>query len=557
MPPTLREDRIVLALEALQNDKNLTERAAAKIYGVDRRTLGRRRAGKPARRDMPVNSRKLTDLEEHTIVQYVLELDARAFPPRLRGVEDMANHLLHERDAPPVGKLWAHNFVKRQPRLRTRRTRRYDYQRAKCEDPKVIGDWFTLVRNVKAKYGILDDDVYNFDETGFIMGMIFPGMVVTTSDGRGKAKLAQPGNREWATVIQGVNALGWAIPPFIILAAQYHLANWYQECGLPLDWRIATTDNGWTTNAVGLDWIKHFDYHTAPRTKGIYRLLILDGHESHHSTEFELYCRDNKIITLCMPAHSSHKCQPLDVGCFGPLKQAYGRYVEELMRAHINHISKLEFLCAFREAFFASMTERNIQGGFAGAGIVPFDPERVLSKLDVKLHTPTPPNSRPGTAQPWVSKTPHNPQEASAQSNLIKTHIASHQNSSPASMLAAVDQLTKGTTAVMHQVALLQSEVSTLRKANEALSKRRRAKKTRVQLGGSLTVQDAQDLLDQRAVGKGVVQETQPDGSGTGGARAKVRRCGTCGKPGHNARTCQEAVEVADTAISDVIVVSS
>ena len=81
------------------------------------------------------------------------------------------------------------------------------------------------MRNVKAKYGILDDDVYNFDETRFIMGIIFPGMVVTTSDGRGKAKLARPGNREWATVIQGVNALGWAIPLFIILAAQYHLAN--------------------------------------------------------------------------------------------------------------------------------------------------------------------------------------------------------------------------------------------------------------------------------------------------------------------------------------------
>ncbi|KAK0747119.1 hypothetical protein B0T18DRAFT_413142, partial [Schizothecium vesticola] len=78
-----------------------------------------------------------------------------------------------------------------------------------------------------------------------MMGIIFAGMVVTTSDGRGKAKLAQPGNREWATVIQGVNALGWAIPPFIIyhdpgcniiLAAQYHLANWYTECDLLADW---------------------------------------------------------------------------------------------------------------------------------------------------------------------------------------------------------------------------------------------------------------------------------------------------------------------------------
>ena len=285
-----REARINLALEAVRENPKLSLFAASKIYSVSYTTLYNRRAGRPTRRDIPANSRNLTDLEEQTIVQYVIELYTRAFPLRLCGVEDMANQLLRVRDAPPVGKRWAHNFVRRKEELRMRWTRRYDYQRAKCEDPKIISEWFALVQNVKAKYGIVEDDIYNFDETGFMMGIIFAGMVVTTSDGRGKAKLAQPGNREWATVIQGVNALGWAIPPFIILAAQYHLANWYTECNLPADWRIATTDNGWTTNAVGLDWIKHFDFHTVPRTKGKYRLLILDGHESYHSTEFELHC---------------------------------------------------------------------------------------------------------------------------------------------------------------------------------------------------------------------------------------------------------------------------
>ena len=140
---------------------------------------------------------------------------------------------------------------------------------------------------------------------------------------------------------------------------------------------------------------------------------------------------------------------------------------------------------------------------------------------------------------------------------LIKTRIANHQNSSPTSMLAAVDQLTKGTTAVMHQVALLRSEVSSLRKANEALSKRRRAKRTRVQLGGSLSVQDTTNLLDQKAVGGEAVGETRPDGGNPGESRTKVRYCSACGKPGYNARTCQEAVEGSDSAISDVIIVSS
>ena len=52
------------------------------------------------------------------------------------------------------------------------------------------------MRNVKAKYSIVDNDIYNFDETRFMMGIIFAGIVVTTSDSRSKAKLAQPSNRE-------------------------------------------------------------------------------------------------------------------------------------------------------------------------------------------------------------------------------------------------------------------------------------------------------------------------------------------------------------------------
>ncbi len=124
-------------------------------------------------------------------------------------------------------------------------------------------------------------------------------------------------------------------------------------------------------------------------------------------------------------------------------------------------------------------------------------------------------------------------------------------------MLATVDQLTKGTMAIMHQVALLRAENLTLRKANEALSKRRRAKQTRIQLGGSLAIQDVQDIVGQGAVGREGVQETQSGGSGAGGVRTRVRCYSICGKPGHNARTCREVAEASDSAASNVIIVSS
>jgi hypothetical protein len=539
------ESQVLLAIQAMQNDPKLSARAAGKIYSVDHHKLSSRKQGVRPRRDIAANSRKLTDLEETTIVQYILDLDSRAFPPRLRNVEDMANNLRAACDASRVGPRWASNFVKRRPELKTRYNRKYDYQRALCEDPEVACGWFRLVENTINKYGIDASDIYNFDETGFMMGIISTGMVVTAAERCERAKSAQPGNREWVTVIQGINSQGWAIPPFIIVAGQYHLSAWYESSPLPLDWVIAVSENGWTTNERGLEWIQHFDKHTKTRTKGVYRLLILDGHESHHSTDFELYCKDNKIITLCMPPHSSHILQPLDVGCFGPLKMAYGRQIEDMMRMHITHITKLDFFPAFFAAFQAAMTEKNIQGGFRGTGLVPFNPESVILKLDIKLKTPSPANSRPSTALPWVYKTPNNPVEATSQSEFVKRRIAVHQNSSPTSIYQAIDQFAKGTSVVMHKLTLLQAEVTALREANELLSKRRRAKKTRLRQGGSLSLQNGQELQDEKDVAQQIKQETQSGSGRKPRVETRARRCGNCGQTGHNARTCQEDVDMS------------
>ncbi|RFN47269.1 hypothetical protein FIE12Z_8482 [Fusarium flagelliforme] len=201
MPPDNKEARILLALQALKNDPKLSIRRAAEIYNVHYRTLHRRHKGSQSRRDIIPKSRKLSDLEEQIIVQYILDLDSRGFPPRLRGVEEMANRLLADRDASPIGINWASNFVKRQPELKTCFQRRYDYQRAKCEDPTIIRNWFRLVQNTIAKYGIRSDDIYSFDETGFMMGMISSGIVVTRAERHGRPKSVEPGNREWVTVI--------------------------------------------------------------------------------------------------------------------------------------------------------------------------------------------------------------------------------------------------------------------------------------------------------------------------------------------------------------------
>jgi hypothetical protein len=139
-----------------------------------------------------------------------------------------------------------------------------------------------------------------------MIGVISTATVVTSSEGRAKAKKIQLGNREWVIVIQGVNSQGWNVPPFVVVTGKNHLASWYQNSGFLPNWVISVTNNGWTTNEKGVDWIRYFEKHTKPQTTSVYRLLVLDGHESHHSAEFEVYYKEHNIITLCIPAHSSH-----------------------------------------------------------------------------------------------------------------------------------------------------------------------------------------------------------------------------------------------------------
>jgi hypothetical protein len=120
----------------------------------------------------------------------------------------MANRLLDDRHAPRVGARWAMNFVMRQPLLKIRFQRRYGYQRAKCKDLTIIRNCFRLVQNTIAKYGIHSDDIWNFNETGFIMGVFLTSMVITYIERHKRPKGLQQGNREWITVIQAINTAG-------------------------------------------------------------------------------------------------------------------------------------------------------------------------------------------------------------------------------------------------------------------------------------------------------------------------------------------------------------
>src|SRR5687768_5454065 len=126
------------------------------------------------------------------------------------------------------------------------------------------------------------------------------------------------------------------------------------------------------------------------------------------------------------------------MGCFRPLKKAYGQEIKHLIKCSITHVSKTEFLSAFYAAFRATMTERNIKGGFRGAGLTPLDTEHVISKLDVKLHTLMPPKGTPELPDPCVSKTPRTIKETASQSAYLQNPIRKYKSSSLALIIDAI-----------------------------------------------------------------------------------------------------------------------
>ena len=277
-----------------------------------------------------------------------------------------------------------------------------------------------------------------------------------------------------------------------------------------------------------------FEKHIAHRTKGIYRLLIIDGHGSHLTPEFDLFCKEHSIITLCMPPHSSHLLQPLDVGCFSVLKRSYGRQIEGLMRNGVNHIDKQDFLEAYYIARTETMNQSNIYSSFVAIGVVLYNLEQVLSKLNTQLWTPTPPLATTLTQGPWVPETPHNTTQLELQSKAIKDYIKHCTKSLLSPTNLALNQLVKGCQMAMNSAILLAEENRQLQAENERQKRKKAKKRSYIAKGGVLIVQEGLDLSR-------IANEGLQSGVATQEAIVRTRAprtCSLCRSQSHTARTC-------------------
>ena len=83
-----------------------------------------------------------------------------------------------------------------------------------------------------------------------------------------------------------------------------------------------------------LDWFKRSFLPKAVRQAGP-KLLIFDGHSSHISVELVQEARANNVHLLCLPAHTTHLLQPLDVAVFSTVKREWREQLKGFFRTNM------------------------------------------------------------------------------------------------------------------------------------------------------------------------------------------------------------------------------
>lgn len=239
-----KQGRQLLAIEAIQQKQIESLEAASSAYDVPSSTLKHRVLGRASRTTKSPNCQKMTGNQDSSLKKWIFDMDRRGLPPTQSMVHEMVNLLLQDsKCTTPVGPNWVTLFIMRHGDLSSKYTQKYDYQRAHFENPGFILKWFELVRATIEKYAIQEQDIYNFDESGFQMGVASSAKGVTGAQhAPSKDNSVQPGNRGWVTVIESLNFTGWALPPMVIFVGKVHQSVWYRE--IPHDGSIGLSNNG-------------------------------------------------------------------------------------------------------------------------------------------------------------------------------------------------------------------------------------------------------------------------------------------------------------------------
>ena len=391
------------AIIGVKSGKYKSPYAAAKALGVNLTTVLHRMKGGLTRQEARQQQQLLSKTQEETLLKWIKELTISGYAPshhilrevaediradrcRIFQLPNQLHNQLHQltqlEQIPnfPLGQDWVPRFIKRHPHLQVRLGRRIEAQRMSGVTKQVVMGWFDAYKDLVTRLHIQEHNVYNMDETGFSIGTMESTRIIVDSTLRTRHQ-AHQGRQEWVSAVECICMDGTTINPLIIFKGQNVLQSWIPQEVINT-WYFSANSKGWTSNLHGVEWLKRvFEPTTRVKADGQQRLLICDGHDSHISGSFISHCMQNRISILILPSHTSHVLQPLDVAIFGPLKKRLTTALSHFNEAQLTRIQKAEWLAAYIKARADTFSTQNITSAWRGAGLKPFQPQRIVREV--------------------------------------------------------------------------------------------------------------------------------------------------------------------------------
>ena len=213
---------------AVQDVKSGTSyRKASAKWGIPYTTLYQRANGHTSsRKESQQHRQRLSNTQETALVSWILAQAELGLAPTHQQVRHFAQKILaNGDDHQPLGKHWMEGFFKRNPAVRTLKSKKISSARVTSVTAKSIQDLFDRLGNPTIR-NIPPQHRYNMDETGIMEGQGLNGLVVGRAE-RANIYVKSPETRVWTSILECVSATGKSIDPLIIFRGKSIQQQWF------------------------------------------------------------------------------------------------------------------------------------------------------------------------------------------------------------------------------------------------------------------------------------------------------------------------------------------
>ncbi|KAJ0173951.1 hypothetical protein K1T71_010097 [Dendrolimus kikuchii] len=272
-----------------------------------------------------------------------------------------------------AGSDWMSAFLKRNTSLSIRKPEATSLSRATSFNKTNVQEFYTKLAEVMDRFKFTASFIWNADETG-VSTVTKPSKIVAAKGKRNIGSITSGERGTNVTLLVAVSATGSSIPPMFIFPRKKFQHHFIRDG--PTDCIGAGNSSGWITNDEFLIFIQHFIKHVRP-SKETPVLLVLDNHSSHLSVPTLDLAKENGVVMLSFPPHTSHKSQPLDVSVYGPFKRYMSSTQDAWMRNNAGKTMTIYDIPGIvRTALRLALTPTNIIHGFEKTGIFPFNQDK-------------------------------------------------------------------------------------------------------------------------------------------------------------------------------------